>query len=142
MIHRVSLFAFSLHKYFLIMKGEKKILIVDDEPDVLELLAYNFQINGFDVLLAKDGEDAFQKLEATKPDVILSDIMMPNMNGVDFCRKLKEDKELKNIPVVFLSAADDDYVTLSAMSAGGEDYISKPVRMKLLIEKINKRLVS
>lgn len=124
------------------MESERRILIVDDEPDVLELLAYNFKVNGFKVLKATDGVDALSKLADSRPDIILSDIMMPNMNGVDFCKHLKMSQEFKHIPVVFLSAADDDYVTLSAMSAGGEDYISKPVRMKSLIERINRRLAS
>ncbi|HEY4800467.1 MAG TPA: response regulator [Bacteroidia bacterium] len=110
----------------------KKILLIDDEPDILEFLSYNFRKKGHEVFTADDGLVGLSSAIENKPDIIILDILMPQMNGIVMCRHLKNDDRLKNIPVVFLSAVQDDYRVLSSMDAGGEHYISKPVRFDYL----------
>ncbi len=114
----------------------KKILIVDDEPDAIEFITYNLKKYGYEVQSALDGIEAFKVLTTYLPDVIITDIMMPYMNGIEFCRKLKNDERLKDVPVFFLSATNDDIHVISAMTSGGAFYISKPIIPEILIDEI------
>ena len=115
-----------------------KILLVDDEQDILDLLSYNFKKQGYDVHTALDGNEAITEVGLFHPDVIVSDILMPNVSGIKMCRLLKADERYKNIPVIFLSAANDDYLALSSLDAGAVKYLSKPVQIPLLFELVKK----
>jgi two-component system, OmpR family, alkaline phosphatase synthesis response regulator PhoP len=114
-----------------------KVLVVDDEPAILELLEYNFSKKGARVTLAKNGVEGLEKAERELPQVIVLDIMMPVMSGIEMCRALKADPVLRNIPVLFLSASNDDALILSAMTAGGDHFVSKPIKISLLFEIVN-----
>ena len=118
---------------------KKRILIVDDEPDVVEFLTYNFKRMGFAVAGAVNGIDGIEKMRDFIPDLIISDIMMPEMNGVVMCDMLKRNPETRNIPLIFLSAVQDDYGILNA-GISGDDFISKPVRFNFLLEIAKKYL--
>lgn len=114
----------------------KKILIVDDEPDILEFLRYNLEANGYIVETALNGEQCLKKIVNFQPSLVVLDIMMPRMNGVETCQKIKANKNLQDILVVFLSARNEEFTQLACYDAGGEDFISKPIQPKLLIKKI------
>jgi two-component system, OmpR family, alkaline phosphatase synthesis response regulator PhoP len=117
-----------------------KILIVEDEPNLNELLSYNFKKVGFEVRSASNGMKALRMLRAYHPDVILADIMMPDMDGIKMCRELKKIKTHQHIPVIFLSGTNDDYKFLSAMEAGAVDYVSKPVSIPFLMRMVDSTL--
>lgn len=122
------------------MKGNapaKKILIVDDEPDILEFLRYNLKKEGFDVVTANDGRHALAVAEQEKPQLIILDIMMPELDGVETCRMLRSRKEFDDTPVAFLTARDEDYSQIMALDVGGDDYITKPIKPRVLISRIN-----
>ncbi|MEO5571903.1 MAG: response regulator [Bacteroidia bacterium] len=114
-----------------------KVLVVDDEPAILELLQYNFSKKGAQVSLARNGVEGLEKAVSELPQVIVLDIMMPVMSGIEMCRALKSDPVLKNIPVLFLSASNDDALIISAMTAGGDHFVSKPIKISLLFEIIS-----
>ncbi|MBL0340543.1 MAG: response regulator [Bacteroidetes bacterium] len=113
-----------------------KLLIVDDEPEIGELLSYNFRKRGFDVVTATNGFTGFDKLNDFLPDVIILDIMMPYVNGISMCKELKNDLRYKDIPVLFLSATNNEELIKAALEAGGERFISKPIHLGLLIEMV------
>jgi two-component system, OmpR family, alkaline phosphatase synthesis response regulator PhoP len=115
---------------------KKKLLIVDDEPDIIEFLSYNFRKRGFDVYSAADGLEGIKAVRSLHPDIIIADIMMPRMSGIVMCRQLKSNDEHCSIPLIFLSATNDDYQVLSAMDAGADHYISKPVRVSMLAQMV------
>ena len=117
-----------------------KILIVEDEPNLAELLSYNFKKSGFEVRSASNGMKALRLLRAYQPDVILSDILMPDMDGIKMCREIKKIKNLQNVPVIFLTGSNDEYRFISAMDAGGSDYVSKPVSMPFLLKMVNENI--
>ena len=114
-----------------------KILLVDDEKDVLEFLSYNFRRSGYEVQVASSGREGLSVMRAFVPDLIIADIMMPEMNGVVMCKLLKSDPEFSHTPVIFLSATQDDYQVIHAGIAG-EDYISKPVRFPVLLNIVER----
>lgn len=114
-----------------------KVLVVDDEPEILELLHYNFTKKGVQVFIAKNGMDGLEKTEKEMPQVIVLDIMMPVMNGIELCKILKSDERFKNIPVLFLSATSDDNLILAALTAGGDHFVSKPIKLNLLFDIVN-----
>jgi two-component system alkaline phosphatase synthesis response regulator PhoP len=118
---------------------KNRILIVDDEPDVIEFLSYNFIKKGYEVLGAGNGAEGIEKVKSFSPDLIIADIMMPNMDGIIMCKILKSHELHKNIPLIFLSATQDEY---QAMSAGmsGDDYVSKPIKFSLLLAMVEKHL--
>jgi two-component system alkaline phosphatase synthesis response regulator PhoP len=115
----------------------KKILIVDDEPDILEFLQYNLKKEGFVVVTAQDGLQGLAAAEQHKPDLILLDIMMPEMDGVELCRQLREKKEFQDTPIAFLTARDEDFSQITALDVGGDDYITKPIKPRVLLSRIN-----
>ena len=113
------------------------ILVVDDEADIREILSYNLKKEGFNVLTASDGEMAVKMASELKPHLIVLDIMMPDMDGIETCEKIREKPELKNVLITFLTARSEDYSQIAGFGAGGDDYITKPVKPKVLVSRIN-----
>ncbi|MCW3105401.1 MAG: DNA-binding response regulator MtrA [Bacteroidetes bacterium] len=122
------------------MKALKKILIIDDEPDILEFLSYNFRKNKFNVSIANNGSEGLAKIRAEKPEVIISDILMPEMDGIEMCRELRKDTGMAAIPFIFLTAVNDDYKVLYAMTSGADQFASKPIRFEYLLKMVNNLL--
>ncbi len=115
---------------------KRKVLIVDDEEDILELLEYNLEQDGYQVFKAMDGEEAIAKAEEVKPDLILLDIMMPQMDGIEACRRIRKLPELESVYVMFLTARSEEYSELAGFDVGGDDYISKPIKPRVLLSRI------
>ena len=114
-----------------------KILIVDDEPDIIEFLKYNLEKAGYIIESALNGEACLKKLATFTPQLIILDVMMPKMNGIDTCESIKNNPKLQDVFILFLSARNEDFTQISCYDAGGDDFISKPIHPKLLIKKIN-----
>lgn len=114
-----------------------KILAVDDEPDILEIIGYNLNKEGYEVLTANNGADAVKIAREQRPDLIILDIMMPKMDGIETCRQIREIDKLKNTFIVFLTARDEEFVEIMGFSAGADDYISKPIKPRALLSRIN-----
>ena len=114
-----------------------KILIVDDDPDIIEILRYNLSLAGYEVKAASNGKEAIKKAKIFIPKIILIDVMMPEMDGIEACRLIREIPSLNNSRIIFLSARNEDYTQLSAFDSGADDYISKPVKPKILLKKIS-----
>jgi two-component system alkaline phosphatase synthesis response regulator PhoP len=113
-----------------------KILVVDDEPDILEILAYNLRKEGFQVTTASNGEEGLKKAEEVKPDLIILDIMMPQMDGVEVCRNIRSRKEFDSTLIAFLTAREEDYSQIAALDVGGDDYITKPIKPRVLMSRV------
>jgi two-component system, OmpR family, alkaline phosphatase synthesis response regulator PhoP len=113
-----------------------KILIADDEPDILEFLQYNLQKEGFQVFSASDGEQALRIAKAEQPHLIILDIMMPKMDGIEVCRNLREIPEFQQTLIAFLTARDEDFTQVAALDVGGDDYITKPIRPRVFISRL------
>lgn len=114
-----------------------KILVVDDELDILEIISYNLKSAGYDTVTAKDGLEAIQKAKIFRPDLIMLDIMMPNKNGIDTCRDLRKLPEFKETMILFLTALNDEKSEIDGLNMGADDYIAKPIKPKLLVSRIN-----
>jgi two-component system alkaline phosphatase synthesis response regulator PhoP len=114
-----------------------KILLVDDEPDILEFMKYNLVKEGYEVIMSDNGSDALALARNESPDLILLDVMMPGMDGVEVCENLRANKETENILVAFLTARTEDYSQVAGFDAGADDYISKPIRPKVLMSRIS-----
>ncbi len=112
-----------------------KVLLVDDEPDILEFISYNMRKEGFQVLTANNGQEALKIAEAETPELIILDVMMPGMDGIETCEELKRVPALKNTIVAFLTARGEDYSQIAGFDAGADDYITKPVKPKVLISR-------
>ena len=113
-----------------------KILLVDDEPDIVELLSYNFRKKGFEVNSAINGIEGLKVAQIYHPDVIIIDIMMPEMDGIEMCKELRLIDEFKNTRVIFLSATNDVNLVIDALGSGGNHYISKPIHLNVLINMV------
>lgn len=123
------------------MEAKKtKVLLVDDEPDIIEFLGYNLKKEGFDVVTAQDGSAAMAKARAELPDLILLDVMMPGMDGMEVCQLLREDAQLKDVFIVFLTARGEDYSQVAGFDSGADDYIKKPIKPNVLISRIKAML--
>lgn len=118
------------------MEKEKKILIVDDEPDILEILSYNLEKEGYDVTTAHNGKAGIKMAKKVRPDLIILDIMMPKLNGLEVCEQLRSDNRFDDTLIVFLTAREEDQKQISALDIGGDDYIVKPIRPKVLISRL------
>lgn len=116
--------------------SKKTILVVDDEQDLLDLIEYNLRKEGFDVLKAENGEDGIQMTKERNPDLVLLDIMMPKMDGIEVCDLMKKDPKLKHIPIIFLTARGDEKTEVEGLNKGGDDYITKPISTTKLISRI------
>jgi two-component system response regulator VicR len=117
-----------------------KLLVVDDEPNITRILAYELKKEGYDIIIANDGREALERTKNEKPDLIVSDIMMPNMDGYDFCRQLKEDPNLRSIPFIFLTAKTAMDNKVYGYSIGAQKYLTKPVNKEELLKAVNIRL--
>ena len=113
-----------------------KILLVDDEPDIVEFVSYNLKKEGFVVSTASNGRDAIRLAEEIRPHLILLDVMMPEMDGIETCEQIRSNDRLKDTLVAFLTARGEDYSQIAGFDAGGDDYITKPIRPKVLISRI------
>ena len=118
----------------------KTILIVDDEPDILEFLSYNIKKEGYRVFTASNGEEAVQMAQQITPSLILMDVMMPQMDGIEACQIIRKDLQLVQPIIAFLTARAEDYAQIAGFEAGADDYINKPIRPRLLISKIESLL--
>lgn len=118
-------------------KNGLKALVVDDDPDIVDLLQYNLEKEGFEVRTADNGKKALEIARAFQPNLILLDIMMPVMDGVETCRQLKEIPVLKSSLVVFLTSRAEEYSEVAAFDVGADDYINKPIKPRALISRIN-----
>jgi two-component system alkaline phosphatase synthesis response regulator PhoP len=118
------------------MRKIPKILVVDDDPDIVEILRYNLSLAGYEVKSASNGKECIKKAKLFLPQIILLDVMMPEMDGIEACSLLQKIPSLVNTRVIFLSARNEEYTQLSAFDAGADDYISKPVKPKILLKKI------
>lgn len=118
------------------MENAAKILIVDDEVDVLEFIAYNLEREGYNTFIAKDGLEAIRLAKTESPDLILLDVMMPNLDGYAAAEHFRNLRDLKNTLIVFLTARNDEESELRGFSVGADDYITKPIKPKLLVSRI------
>lgn len=117
-------------------KKDINILIADDEKDILDLIEYNLSKEGYNVYTANDGQEVLDKVDKVKPSLILLDIMMPKLNGIDVCYELRQNKKYKDTIIAFLTARDEDFSQISAFESGGDDFISKPIKPRVLISRI------
>jgi len=117
--------------------SKQKILIVDDEPDILELIEYNLKKEGYQVFLAKNGQEAVAEAKKSLPDLIVLDIMMPKMDGIEACRIMRTMPEFKNTFMVFLTARSEEYSEIAGFNVGADDYIAKPIKPRALVSRIN-----
>ncbi len=117
-------------------KKNTRILLVDDEPDILEILEYNISNEGYQVKRAKNGLEALKKASEWKPHLVLLDVMMPEMDGIETCEQLRKDANLADLIIVFLTARSEDYSQVAGLDAGADDYITKPIKPKVLLSKI------
>ncbi|TVQ06767.1 MAG: response regulator [Balneolaceae bacterium] len=116
--------------------SKQTILVVDDELDLLDLIEYNLRKEGFEVLKAENGRDGIQIAREIKPDLVLLDIMMPQMDGIEVCDRMREDPELKQIPIIFLTARSDEKTEVEGLNKGADDFITKPISTTKLISRI------
>ena len=120
------------------MKKDKiKILLVDDEPDIIEILSYNLKKEGYQVFSASNGEEALVQVEKVKPHLIILDVMMPVMDGIETCEIIRKDKRYQETVIMFLSARSEDYSHVAAFDVGADDYVNKPIKPKVLNSKVN-----
>jgi two-component system alkaline phosphatase synthesis response regulator PhoP len=117
-------------------KPEYRILLVDDEPDILEFLSYNLELEGYKVFTASDGKEGIDLAMKCQPHLIVLDVMMPNMDGVEACEHIRSKESLKNVIIAFLTARAEDYSQIAGFKAGADDYITKPVKLKVLFSRI------
>ena len=118
------------------MNKDYKILLVDDEPDILEIISYSLESEGYKVSKANNGLDAIEIAEKEIPDLIIMDLMMPKMNGVEACKQIRKSIKLKNVIITFLSARSEDFSQIAGFDAGADDYITKPIKPKVLLSKV------
>lgn len=116
--------------------GTHKILIVDDEPDILEFMQYNLEKEGFDVFLATSGKEAIKIAKEEFPELIILDVMMPGMDGMETCRELRHDNRFQNTLIAFLTARNEDFSQIAGFESGADDYIAKPIKPRVLISRI------
>ena len=117
-------------------KKDIKILLVDDEPDILEIVGYNLSAEGYQVLTAKNGLEGVKKAKKEKPHLIILDVMMPEMDGIEACEQIRKNPDLNNTIITFLTARGEDYSQLAGFDAGADDYITKPIKPKVLVSKV------
>ena len=118
-------------------ENKYKILLVDDEPDILEFMEYNLRKENYEVHKAVNGKDAIVKAKKVQPDLIVLDIMMPEMDGIETCRMLRDLPDFKNTMITFLTARNEDYSQIAGFEVGADDYITKPIKPRVLVSRIN-----
>ena len=114
----------------------KKILIVDDEKDILEFLGYNLRKEGYEVIEAKTGDEALHLVKNNIPDLIILDVMMPGIDGIETCQSMREMPKLKDTLIIFLTARNEDFSQIAGLDAGADDYVSKPIKPKVFLSRI------
>jgi two-component system alkaline phosphatase synthesis response regulator PhoP len=117
-------------------KRDVKILLVDDEPDILEIVGYNLSHEGYQVITAMNGKEAIVKAKKELPHLIIMDVMMPEMDGIEACENIRKIPELGQVIITFLTARSEDYSQLAGFDAGADDFITKPIKPKLLVTKV------
>lgn len=117
-------------------KSDIKILLVDDEPNILEIVGYNLTNEGYQVITAENGKQAIDKAKQHKPNLIILDVMMPQMDGIEACERLREISSLSHTIITFLTARGEDYSQVAGFEAGADDYITKPIKPKVLVSKV------
>lgn len=117
--------------------AKQKILIVDDEPDILELVEYNLKKEGYQVFSASNGQEGIMMAKKVQPDLIILDVMMPKMDGIEACRLMRAIPEFKNTFMVFLTARSEEYSEIAGFNVGADDYIAKPIKPRALVSRIN-----
>lgn len=117
--------------------NNRKVLIADDEPDILEILKYNLTGEGYEVITAKDGDEALEKARRTMPDLIILDVMMPKKTGVEVCQLLRAQQAFKETLIIFLTAVNDEGTQIKGLETGADDYISKPISPKVFLSRVN-----
>lgn len=115
----------------------KKVLIVDDEADIVEIISYNLVKEGYEVSTAKNGIEALDKVPVFKPDLVILDIMMPKMNGIEACRVLRSKPEYNDLLIIFLTALSDKSSQIQGLETGADDYVNKPISPKVLVSRVN-----
>jgi two-component system, OmpR family, alkaline phosphatase synthesis response regulator PhoP len=115
----------------------KKVLIADDEPDIVEILKYNLEKEGYQVITAKDGDEAIDKARISQPDLVVLDMMMPRKNGVQVCEILRAQNQFRDTLIMFLTALSDEATQLKGFDTGADDYVSKPVSTNVFVSKVN-----
>ncbi|MBK8608329.1 MAG: response regulator transcription factor [Chitinophagaceae bacterium] len=115
----------------------RKILIADDEPDILEILKFNLDNEGYEVITAKDGDEAIEKARRNQPDLVILDVMMPKKNGVEVCQVLRGQPAFNETLIIFLTAVNDEGTHIKGLETGADDYISKPISPKVFLSRIN-----
>lgn len=118
-------------------KKDITILLVDDEPDILEILSYNLSSEGYEIITAKNGVEGVSKAKKKQPDLIILDVMMPEMDGIEACEIMRKTPGLENTVITFLTARGEDYSQVAGFDAGADDYITKPIKPKVLVSKVN-----
>lgn len=113
-----------------------KILLVDDEPDILEFLGYNLKKEGYEILTANNGKDAVAIAKKEVPHLIVLDVMMPDMDGIETCREIREQKGLQEVLIAFLTARSEDYTQIAGFEVGADDYITKPIKPRVFISRV------
>ncbi|MGB5315639.1 MAG: response regulator transcription factor [Robiginitalea sp.] len=121
-------------------KQDIKILLVDDEPDILEILSYNLSAEGYQVYTAKNGAEGVEKARKKFPHLIILDVMMPEMDGIEACELIRKSKGLEDTIITFLTARSEDYSQVAGFDAGADDYITKPIKPKVLVSKVKSLL--
>ena len=116
---------------------QKKVLIADDEPDILEIISYNLGKEGYDVYTAKDGNEAIERAKILHPDLIILDIMMPRKTGVEVCQILRSQPAFQDTLIIFLTALSDEASEIKGLETGADDYVSKPISPKVLVSRVN-----
>lgn len=116
--------------------SNNKILLVDDEPDILDLIKYNLEKEGFEVYVATNGKEGLKLADKHVPDLILLDVMMPQMDGMETCIQIRENDKLDNSLIAFLTARGEDYSQIAGFDAGADDYITKPIKPRVLVSRV------
>ncbi|MBA6151593.1 response regulator [Gelidibacter maritimus] len=117
-------------------KKDIKILLVDDEPDILEIIGYNLSVEGYQIITAENGNKAIKKAKKEHPQLIIMDVMMPGIDGIEACEQIRKIPELSNTIITFLTARGEDYSQMAGFDAGADDYITKPIKPKVLTSKV------
>ena len=117
-------------------KKDIKILLVDDEPDVIEIIRYNLDQEGYKLYTASDGKEALKKAKKNIPNLIIMDVMMPNMDGIEACEQLRNDECFNDTIIMILTARGEDYSYVAAFEAGADDYVTKPIKPKIIVSKV------
>jgi len=117
-------------------KKDIKILLVDDEQDILEIVGYNLSQEGYQIVTASNGKEAIAKAKKERPQLIIMDVMMPEMDGMEACENIRKIPELQDTIITFLTARSEDYSQVAGFDAGADDYIAKPIKPKVLVSKV------